>query len=297
MKNLFLAVALIALNLFAAVQVHAAPEDFASFREAMQTATDDLTAQNYEDAKADLDAALQLAKTDNEKRFVYFGLGNLSLILQNYQEARVQLTQALALSKEDAAMQLQILSSIGSSFLAEKDYEKARSSYDEAMAIENVSEVLKFSVQLQVAQTYFLEKKFEAARTELAKITAYQQIMPVAELTAWTFDGKIFAEQGNTIKARERYQQVLAVDAEALLKNQIAQFKPTYENLIRLYQQQAQLGIAESYLKDKDLKRAKSEYEKTLAMEKLNPLVKVEAEKQLKAIADLEKPDAAKAKS
>lgn len=275
MKNL-----LVMLFLMANLRVaHGAHE---TFEEAIRSGADNVSSQNYAAAKAVYSEALNLAKTDEEKALAQLGLGASYLGDRKFSQARMEFAKVLELKRLSPFTQAMAQLSIGQSYMSETNFVQARAEFAKVLTMQNASSQLKFTTQLHIGQSYLHEKNFAQARMEFAKLLDYKNAVPVAESSAPLFIGKSYLAEGNFEQARAAFAKALGAGEEGASLGGVEQLRAMIRKAVLLNKQSAQLGIAESYRLEGNQARAKAEYEKLLRMDKLDPAVKVEAQKQLK---------------
>lgn len=265
--------------LFLGLLCSAAYAKFDNFDEALQSATDNASAQNYSDARSDLMEALSLATTQDQKSFVHYTLGFVDTGEQKYPEARADFDLVINNTNFIPMMRYGARISIGDTYAAEKKFEQARVEYTQVLKDKQSNSSAQYRAQVAIGNSYFAEQDYESARKEYAKLSSFKED-PIAELAAALFIGKTFFAEKNYVQSRIEDSKVLAIQRKDLL--------PALQPVFRFYKEVAQLHIAQGYFLERDYKRAKEELEKVLQMPDVGARSKSEAERQLKAIADIE---------
>ncbi len=250
--------------------------DYANFSEAIGAAIDELQAKNYQEAQGILDEALKFASNNEEKAMTYSVSGLVASTQGRFEQARLQLGKISKLDDIDASTRALALSQTGDTFMIESNPVKARAAYKDALKVDGIPKDFVFIAQGGVAETYLLEKSFDMARAEYEKMLSLKDSTPYVEAFVGRRIGESYIAESKFEKARE----VLT----AVLNFKSSDPSPNVQGVVKATQQSAQMDIAETYLLQKDYARAKQEYEKALAMEKLDPIRKAEIDKQLAVI-------------
>ena len=250
--------------------------DYANHSEALGAGMDELQAKNYSESQAILDEALSLAKNDQERARTYSVLSIVQISQGEFAKARAQLDMISNLVNIDATTRALAFSQTGDIFIYEKKFDRARVEYEKALNVEGIPKSLARIAQSGIAQTYLFEGKFDTARAEFSKILLLKDSVPYVEVVVARSIGESYIAEAEFDKAREVLYTILKFKSDDL--------SPEVQGVILANQQSAQMDIAETYLLQKDYARAKQEYEKALAMGKLDPIRKAEIEKKLNII-------------
>lgn len=249
-----------------------------SYEEALQSGTDDLQALNFVEARSNLEAALALAKTDIQKAVPHELIGLSYLAEGKYSQSRVEFGKVLEFN--DLGLKFAAQLHIGDSYAGEKNFTQARVEYSKVLESKEADYTNKFQAYFSIGQSYHEEKKYPQSRIEFSKLLQFKNEMPYAEAMAQMYVGQSYFFEENFAQARVELLKVLEIEDDKLAFED--------KQVIRSSKASSQFIIGASYLKEQNLARAKDEFNKLLEMEKLNPILKVQAEKQLKLIDELD---------
>ncbi|PQV64855.1 hypothetical protein B1R32_103122 [Abditibacterium utsteinense] len=242
----------------------------------MQSASDNVIAQNYEDARHDYTEAARLARTDEEKATVQFGVANVDLAQLKFKDAQTKLLRLLAEKTTSNYLLISVKMTLGQSYAGNGQYKEARATFRELADAEDVADATKVTNQLSIAQTFIAEKKYEEAQLELEKIRTYSRTVPSAQVTPDVWVGRILVFQKQWDKARVKFADALRVNADT--------FSEMDKMLIGLYQDIARLENALSFEKEGNKTQAKNDLQALIERPQVAPQVLAEAKKQLKIL-------------
>lgn len=262
--------------------------DFQSYDDALQAAYDDSQAQHFSEAEANFKFAVSLANTNEDKAAAYIGLGQVYEDTNRFTEATKSYDSALALDGVSTPRKMLALQGKAKLHIKRKQYRMARQDLDKALRLPNLLAPAKVILQSEIGATFSKEKKFAQARAEYTKLLRYKNEWPVVEASTYFYIGQTYLNEAKNLQARQQFLKAIGANPQTITSQIPSEARGTIVGLIVTVQQQAQLGIANSFFAEKNYLQAKIEYSKTLAMEKLNPNVKAQAANQLKVIANLE---------
>lgn len=261
---------------------------FANFPEALQAAIDDVGAQNYDDARADLKQAIALSKTIDQVASSQLLLARVDIFEKKYTQARKGFADVLALDGLSGTSQVSALAGIGEAFEGEGKSVEARDFYNRASKVKNISMIDFLSVQEKKAHSFLVDKKYPEARAEFNAVLNYPDALPYVKLMAIAGVANTFLEEGAYEAARTKYAEILAWKDQAK-PGPADPVGDAYDGIILQSKQLAQLLTADSYFREKNFGKAKEQFTAVLALANLNPMFKSKAEIQLQAIAEQEK--------
>lgn len=266
--------------LFMLLLCNASCADFDDLQEALQSASDNMTAENYADARSDLAEALTLAKTAEEKSLVYFSLGHVELAEERYPEARAKFV-AVSIDKSlPAFIRYQSQIAIGDSYAAEKKTEQAILAYTKILEDKEADPNSQYSARVGIGDAYVIAADYEKARKAYSMLSLFKGKVFIAEVASPLFVARTYLLEKKYAESRIEYAKVLAVQGKDL--------PPAFRSVFQSYKEQAQLNIGQGYLLEKNYERAKEEFERVLQMSNVSAEGKAEAERQLKDIVRIE---------
>jgi tetratricopeptide (TPR) repeat protein len=253
--------------------------DYANYTEAFQAGADELQAGNYEESYTAFQLALSLAQDDQQKADAYNVLGSNLIIQRKFAQARVQFGKVLVLPKAQIPAKVTAQIRVGDSFLCEGNYPNARIEYNKALQTNGIAPTSAFVARLNLAQTFILGKDFKTARAEFSKLLLLKTSLPYIEVVVQLNIGRTYTAESNFDKDRETFNTVLGFKSVGLSIGS--------QDVVRANQQSAQIAVADTYLFQQEYPEAKREYEKALAMDKIDPVRKSIIQSKLKTLAQL----------
>lgn len=251
-----------------------------NYSDAMGVASVDFLKGEYDEAITELAEAVSLAKTNDEKATALFQMGNMYLVQKKFAEARKVYAEVLTMNPIKPVIKGAVLMPYADSYSAEGKYHEARVEYNQMLSIANLPASFRFYAQRKKVETYLSARQYAQAREESAKLNSYKKLFAVTGVVAAYYIGESYLDEGNFKNARKQFAKAIDVT-----KNDLQQEDG---NLFDIYQQQARLGIGESYFKEKKYDKAKAEYNTIIRMN-LWGKFKTEAKERILVIEKLQK--------
>lgn len=263
--------------------IQAARADYATYDEARAAARANAAAKKYSAARADLEKAVKLAKTPEDKGAALILIGETYKLEGNGEQARAAWKNLVAMPDALPSSRVGAQMAIGFSLV---DEEKPALGRAELLKVETIKGATlapheKAFLGLAVGSTYGNEKNYAQARLEWNKVLDAKfsgpNVLPILLMTRITL-AESYLDEGNAKNARQELVKLLQIKEDAKLA-------PEDKTALLAFKQSAQLDSARSYLIEKNYTVAKTEYQKALQMTPLQPGIQAEADKQLAFIA------------
>lgn len=247
-----------------------------NFYKAIRVAVKKIESNDYIAAREAIEIANKEATSDEQRM-------SLSLLSANIDAAQGKIEAAqksfLGIAKNEklpAYIRRQAYNAIGNIYSSQGKYDEERAAYKEIYKLSDSDVFYFYDMQTNIASSLYREGKTHLAHLELDKVLLRRDI-DLYTLTLAQLDiAAIYFDEANYKAAREMLGKVLNVK-EALAPQD-------YQDNIRDNKQKAALGLAKSYLLEKDYAKASEEFKKVLAIKDLTKENRDEAKAQLKAL-------------
>lgn len=237
----------------------------------------------WDEARAELDNALKLAQTPEEKAHVYGQIGATYEAQGNHEQSQIQFRKVMEVTDVSVAQKKLAHLALATSLRDGKSFVEAGRETDLILADKAYNlDIIERMTALSIRGDAQMEaKEWQAARKTFDEILQ----LPVTEEEASTVteyaraaaqfnNGKSYLRDGKPAEARAQLRT---------LQGSLAKL-PQEEAMTSFFDWAAQQLIAQSYLDEKDNANARAELEKLLALAELPEDVRTRAQNDLAAV-------------
>lgn len=244
-------VVVLSLSCLGLARVGVAQPNDPTYSTSVAQARQNIKAEDYTAAEANLKKSLVLAKSAEETSKALVILGEVFYRGKKYEEARVQWSKAIDLGGLIPQAEMAPHLGIAQSYIAEGDGDKAIRAYKVLLDDDKLSRENKGFISAQLADVYFYTQQFARAREEFNWILEFHKDRPRLMSLAHDRIADIYIIEKNYEKALEECNKALNLEGVGSVFKQLAEKKAKL--LIPLVQAEKELRAVNKPPQAKDI--------------------------------------------